>query len=132
MHDTYNKDRHRRQSSDIEQDPNLAALDTKESEESPTLTMFRKVWAPDLETKNDNPNWQRVVLIQDNTETLNPLATGFDNTGARVFFDMNENYNHNLCSYYVDISNFFACTTRAHMVLGVAAHQTRHRQPLPV
>jgi len=88
MHHTYSKDRYRHHSSDIIEGPNSAAPGTKESEESPTLTIYRKVWGPDLEAENDNPNWQRVILIQDGRAPGFPRAPTLIRHGATIENDM--------------------------------------------
>ena len=48
MPHTYSKDRHRHHLSEAPANPNLAASDTEQREEPPTLLISRKVWGPDL------------------------------------------------------------------------------------
>ena len=50
--------------------------------------MHRKVWGPDLETGNDTPNWQRVILIQDGRAPGFPRAPGLIGHGATSENDM--------------------------------------------
>ena len=88
MHHTYSKDRYRHHSSEVLEVPNSAAPGTKESEESPTLTISRKVWGPDLEAENDTPNWQRVILIQDGRAPGFPRAPILIGHGATIENDM--------------------------------------------
>jgi len=70
MHQTFSDNRQRNHLAEASAVPMPAAPDTEEKDTAPPFTPIpRTFWASDQEARDMPLQWQRVILIQDNTDT---------------------------------------------------------------